>query len=219
MFNGYGMSEVGAAVSVNFEGAHELGSVGIPFVKTVISAFDIETGEELPVGSEGEICILTPSVMTEYLNNPEETANIIRKHSDGKEWVHSGDLGYISPNGFVHISGRLKRYVLVKYNQIYKKVFSLDIEKVLLKHPAVNNCAVVPIEHPETEQAARAFIILKKGFALTEQLKADIEEYCEQNLEKVYRPVCYEFVESYPLTKVGKIDYNALEKTPKNHDK
>ena len=219
VFNGYGMSEVGAAVSVNFEGAHELGSVGIPFVKTVISAFDIETGEELPVGSEGEICILTPSVMTEYLNNPEETANIIRKHADGKEWVHSGDLGYISPDGFLHISGRLKRYILVKYNQIYKKVFSLDIEKVLLKHPAVNNCAVVPMEHPEMEQAVRAFIILKKGFALTEQLKADIEEYCEQNLDKVYRPVCYEFVESFPLTKVGKIDYKALEETPINQNK
>lgn len=219
LFNGYGMSEVGAAVSVNFEGAHELGSVGVPFVKTVISAFDIETGEELPVGREGEICIHTPSVMTEYLNNPQETANIIRRHADGKEWVHSGDLGYISSNGFVHISGRLKRYILVKCNQVYKKVFSLDIEKVLLKHPAVNNCAVVPMEHPDTEQAARAFIILKKETVLTEKLRTEIKEYCDTNLEPAYRPVRYEYVESYPLTKVGKIDYRALEETPESQNK
>jgi len=57
ILNGYGMSEVGAAVSVNFGRAHELGTVGVPFVKTIISAFDVDTGEELPVGTEGELCI------------------------------------------------------------------------------------------------------------------------------------------------------------------
>lgn len=216
ILNGYGMSEVGAAVSVNFDRAHELGSVGIPLVKTIISAFDVDTGEELPIGKEGEICIHTPSMMTEYINNPEETANIIRRHADGKDWVHSGDLGFISENGFVHISGRLKRYILTKYNGLYKKVFSLDIEKVLLNHSAVNNCAVVPFQTDnDEEQAPCAFIILKKGVDETEELKADIIDYCSKNLDYIYQPKKLFFVQHFPLTKIGKVDYLVLENEAK----
>lgn len=213
ILNGYGMSEVAAAVSVNFAGAYEFGSVGVPLVKTIISAFDIDTGEELPIGEEGEICIHTPSVMTEYINNPEETENIIRRHADGKDWVHSGDLGYISKNGFVHISGRLKRYILTKYNDIYKKVFSLDIEKVLLRHSSVNNCAVVPFQTGnEEEQAPCAFIVLKNGIVETDELRTDIIDYCNNNLDYIYQPKKFIFIQHFPLTKVGKIDYQLLEK-------
>lgn len=84
LLNGYGMTEVGAAVAINYRFAHELGSVGIPFVKTVISAFDVETGEELTYGEQGEICIQAPSMMTAYVNNQAETANVVRKHEDGQ---------------------------------------------------------------------------------------------------------------------------------------
>lgn len=212
ILNGYGMTEVGAAVSANFLGAYQFGSVGIPFVKTIISAFDVETGEELPTGAEGELCIHTPSMMTEYINDPEETKSIMRKHSDGKVWIHSGDLGYVDKNGFVYISGRLKRYMLIKYNNIYKKVFSLDIEKVLLTHSAVNNCAVVPMEDETAEQVPRAFIILKENVKLTDNLVDDIKNYCERHLDSIYCPKKYEFVEHFPLTKIGKVDYKALEK-------
>lgn len=212
ILNGYGMTEVGAAVSANFLGAYQFGSVGIPFVKTIISAFDVETGEELPAGVEGELCIHTPSMMTEYINDPEETKSIMRKHSDGKVWIHSGDLGYVDKNGFVYISGRLKRYMLIKYNNIYKKVFSLDIEKVLLTHSAVNNCAVVPMEDETAEQVPRAFIILKENVKLTDNLVDDIKSYCERHLDSIYCPNKYEFVKHFPLTKIGKVDYKALEK-------
>ena len=98
LMNGYGMTEVGAAVSVNYRHAYEFGSVGAPFVKDVVSAFDVDTGKELPFGQEGEICINTPSTMIGYLNKPEETDNILRRHEDGLLWVHSGDLGYFSEN-------------------------------------------------------------------------------------------------------------------------
>lgn len=211
LMNGYGMTEVGAAVSVNYKDKYEFGSVGLPFVKNIVSAFDIETGEELKIGEEGEICICTPSTMSYYINNKAETDNILRKHADGKMWIHSGDLGYISENGFIHISGRLKRYMLCIKNGVQKKVFSLDIEKTLLKCPEVENCAVVPVDDPQINQAPVAFVILKKdcreGYS-TQVLK----EYCEQNLEDVYRPIEFYFVTKFPLTKVGKVDYRALEK-------
>ena len=212
LMNGYGMTEVGAAVSVNYKYAHEFGSVGIPFVKNIISTFDTETGQELRYGERVEICIQTPSMMLGYVNNPEETNNIIRKHEDGQLWVHSGDLGYVTEDGFVHISGRLKRYMMYIANGLHKKIFSLDIEKVLLEHPYVDNCAVVPIADNDTFQKPVAFIILKKDMPYDINIENEFEAYAEKNLQDGYKPVKYFFVYGFPLTKVGKIDYLALEK-------
>lgn len=213
LMNGYGMTEVGAAVSVNYRQAHEFGSVGAPFVHNIVSAFDPDSGKELPCGQEGEICICTPSTMSGYVNNPEETANILRRHEDGKIWVHSGDLGYISKDGFIHISGRLKRYILCIANGIHKKVFSLDVERALLEHPKIENCAVVPVDHTEQYQAPVAFVILKKGVVADAEMETDLKSYSEETLEEVYRPLRYFFVEKFPLTKVGKVDYLTLERT------
>lgn len=210
LMNGYGMTEVGAAVSCNYRHIYEFNSVGAPFLKTVISAFDVDTGKELTYGEVGEICIHTPSMMIGYLNAPEETANIIRLHEDGLKWVHSGDLGYVTEDGFVHISGRLKRYMLYIQNGVAKKIFSLDIEKVLLAHPQVENCAVVPVPHEETEQAPAAFVILKQGVSV-ESVEKALKSYAEEKLEPAYCPIKYYFVEKFPLTKVGKVDYLALE--------
>lgn len=209
--NGYGMTEVCAAVSSNYKYAYEFGSVGIPFVKNIISAFDTETGQELQYGEKGEICIQTPSIMIGYVNNPEETNNIIRKHKDGKLWVHSGDLGYVTEDGFVHISGRLKRYMMYIANGLHKKIFSLDIEKALLEHPYVDNCAVVPIADSDTFQKPVAFIILKKDIPQDVNMENEFEVYAEKNLQDGYKPVKYIFVDRFPLTKVGKVDYLKLE--------
>lgn len=211
LMNGYGMTEVGAAVSVNYRHAYEFGSVGAPFVKNIVSAFDVETGKELPVGQEGELCINTPSTMIGYLNNDEETNNILRLHDDGLIWVHSGDLGYISENGFIHISGRLKRYMLCIANGIQKKVFSLDIEKVLVKHPAVEKCVVVPVNDKQINQAPVAFIVLANANKDQQAIESELRLFANQNLEQVYRPKQYFFVQKYPLTKIGKVDYRALE--------
>ena len=150
--------------------------------------------------------------MIGYLNDPEETDNILRRHKGGLLWVHSGDLGYISENGFIHISGRLKRYMLCIANGVQKKVFSLDIEKVLLKHPEVEKCAVVPIDDETVNQAPVAFIVLSDLNADQSAAETALSEYAEQNLEPICRPRKYFFVPKYPLTKVGKVDYRALER-------
>ena len=212
LMNGYGMTEVGAAVCVNFRHAYEFGSVGMPFINSIISAFDPDTGKELPYGQEGELCICTPSMMSGYVNNPEETAHMIHVHKDGKHWVHSGDLGYVNKDGFVYVSGRLKRYMLCIANGVQKKVFSLDIERALLANPMVENCAVVPIDHPELFQAPVAYVILKPGFAASDAAEAELRAYSKTKLDEVYRPLKYFFAEKFPLTKVGKVDYLTLEK-------
>lgn len=211
IMNGYGMTEVGAGVAINFPHAYKSGSAGIPFAKNVIAAFDTKTEKELPYGEQGEICIKAPSMMLGYVNNEDETNNIVRRHDDESLWVHSGDLGYVDEDGFVYISGRLKRYFLYIRDGLQKKIFSLDIEKVLLEHPMIDNCAVVPIANEDTFQAPVAYVILKEEYRSAASTEIQLQEFAVQNLSDGYRPVKYVFVEKYPLTKNGKIDYRALE--------
>lgn len=94
--------------------------MSIPFVKNIVTAFDIETKEEMKIGEEGELCICTPSMMWGYVNNESETKHIIKQHDDGNMWVHTGDLGFIDEDGFIHISvGKIDYRLLEKMAQDY----------------------------------------------------------------------------------------------------
>ena len=212
LMNGYGMTEVGAAVACNFKDKYEFGSVGAPFVKNVIAAFDIATGNELPYYKEGEICICAPSMMIGYVAQTSETNNIMRRHNDGNIWIHSGDLGYVSPAGFIHISGRLKRYTLSYKNGVAKKIFSLDIEKILLQHEIVLDCAVVPAADEEKVYAPVAYIVPKEDSWSTAQMNAELVAWSNVHLDELYRPKRYYFIKEFPRTKLGKVDYMALER-------
>ncbi len=96
-------------------------------------------------------------------------------------------------------------------NGLHKKIFSLDIEKVLLEHPYVDNCAVVPIADSNTFQKPVAFIILKKDVPHDVNIENEFESYAEKNLQDGYKPIKYIFIDRFPLTKVGKVDYLKLE--------
>lgn len=215
LMNGYGLTEVSAGVAINFKNVHCLGSVGVPFCKNIIAAFDLESGEELRYGEEGEICIFTPSLMNGYVSGENEMVHI---HQDGHKWLHSGDLGYISEDGFVFITGRIKRYFLYMANGEAIKVFSADIEKVLLTHPLIENCAIVPIAHKSKNQVAKAYVKLKERNSNIADVERTLRQFCFDNLSERFRPEEYEFVQSYPLTKIGKIDYRTLE-SQANHEK
>ncbi len=218
IMNVYGMSEASGAISANIPTANEFGSVGIPLAKNIVSVFDVETGKELTYGQKGEVCIYTPSAMMGYLNNPEETNAMIRKHDDGLSWIHTGDLGYINEDGFVYISGRLKRFMLCIANGVQKKVYSLDIEKVLISYHKISKCAVVPVPDKKVNEAPVAFIILKQEYMGDKNIEAELRAYCDKNLQDVYRPIHYIFVDKFPLTKIGKVDYITLTKLAQSAD-
>ena len=205
---GYGMTEAVAAVAFTFEGTNEPGAIGIPMIGADIKICKIGTTEELPLGEEGEICINSPTVMMGYFNNLEETNNIIKEHEDGKKWLHSGDLGYITPDGIIYFTQRLKRMIVSSGFNVYPG----QIEQVIEKHPDVAKCCVVGIPHPYKMQVPKAFVVLKNNVKESSKLKREIKDLCKENLAVYSVPKDYEFRDSLPKTLMNKVDFKKLEK-------
>ena len=204
---GYGMTECVAASAYTFEGTNEPGAIGIPMVGSSFCVCDSDTGEVLPLGKEGELCVNGPTVMMGYFKNEEETNKVIRKHDDGKMWLHTGDLGYITPDGIIYFTQRLKRMIVSSGFNVYPGM----IEEVIEKHPDVSKCCVVGIPHPYKMHVPKAFIMLKEDVKVTAKLKKEIKELCKENLAVYSVPKDYEFRDSLPKTLLNKIDYKKLE--------
>lgn len=208
---GYGMTEVTGGVSGTVDQNNEIGSVGIPFVKTTISIFEPDSENELGYNEDGEICITGPNTMLGYFENEEATNAILKRHADGKMWIHTGDIGHITENGSLFIVDRIKR-MMIRYDGF--KVFPSIIENVIGSHKAVEACKVVAIADSEHSQGKlpKAHIVLKDGFKPYQgQIMLEIQKLCEEQLPEYVQPVDYKFRDELPLTPIGKIDYLSLE--------
>lgn len=211
VIKGYGLTEVCAAACACFGEANKLGSVGIPFLHNNFAIVEPGTDKELTYNTRGEICIYSPSTMLEYFNNPEETDLMLKKHSDGKIWVHTQDIGYIDNDGLVFVDGRMKR-VIILYDGF--KIFPFPIEKAITSIPEVQDCKVVGMKDPNHIQGAVpvAEIILKPEYIGKElQLEEKIKNVCSKELAEYTIPYKYVFRESFPKTNIGKVDFLAME--------
>ena len=209
---GYGMSEVSAAACCNFNNVHKNGSVGIPLLKTTVSVFRPDSFEELGYDEMGEICITGPTMMLGYLNNPEETARVMRRHPDGTVWIHSGDLGYMDADGFVYIKGRMKR-IIIRHDG--HKVFPTQLEGIIGGCGKVEACAVVAVRDRERAQGKlpMAFVKLRDSIPRErfQAIRDEILALCNAQLPLKDRLYDLAFVPALPHTAVGKIDYRRLE--------
>lgn len=208
---GYGMTEVSSAATVAAGLDNKPGSVGIPMVNTVVAAFEPGTDQELPIGQRGELCISGPCLMKGYYNKADETAMILRRHPDGRIWVHTGDMGYLDEDGFVYLDSRIKR-MIIRHDGF--KVFPSMIENVVSRHPAVHQCSVVGCTDKDHTQGRLPFvyIVLKADTtAKKKQVIRELERMCAEELPEYVQPVAYKFISSMPMTPVGKVDYRQLE--------
>lgn len=205
---GYGMTESVAATCYTFPGTNEPGSIGIPMIGNSYKICNPETMEEVPLGEEGEICVNGPTLMMGYLNNKEETKKVLRRHKDGKIWLHTGDIGYISLNGIVYYTQRLKRMIVVSGFNVYPS----QIEAVLSKHPAVDKVCVIGIPHQYKMHVPKAFIVLKKGYKPSDKLKDEFKALSKKELAAYSQVKDFEFRDDLPKTLYGKIDYKKIEK-------
>ena len=207
---GYGLTETLTVCAVNPEKDCRSGSVGLPLPGIDMQIVRTGTDEEVPIGEKGEICISGPTVMKGYLNDPEATDMAIHVHADGKRWIHSGDLGHRDEDGYFYFDQRIKR--IIKVSGV--PVFPTQIEKTLSKVEEVEASCAVAIPHPYRLHVVKAYIVLKDRSASEEKkemVRQKMEEICKTDLIPYARPVEYEFREDLPKTKIGKIDYRALE--------
>ena len=204
---GYGTTECVTASCLTPAGLAREGSIGIPFPDTYYKVVRPGTEEEVPYGEEGEIVLAGPTVMLEYVNHPEETANTLRKHSDGYTWVHTGDLGVMDADGYIYFRQRIKRMIVTSGYNVYPS----QIENLLDKHEYVHMSCVIGVRDPYKMQKVKAFVVLKPGFKPSEQVKQEILDYCKKNIAKYAMPYDIEFRDDLPKTLVGKVAYRILE--------
>jgi long-chain acyl-CoA synthetase len=173
-----------------------------------ISIFKPETTEEVGYNVEGEICMTGPSNMLGYLNDPEETENVMIKHPDGKVWIHSGDIGYMDEDGYLYIKGRIKR-MITPFNG--HKIFPAQIEGLIGHHDAVKSCAVVGVkdfDHVQGEWPV-AYVELKEGTD-AEAVLTDLKAMYVGELDDLARPIDTIVLDEMPREGMGKIAYKKL---------
>jgi long-chain acyl-CoA synthetase len=204
---GYGTTECVTASCLTPIHKQKEGSIGIPFPDTYYKIVKPGTEEEVPYGTEGEICLAGPTVMLEYVNQPEETANTLRTHDDGMTWVHTGDLGIMDEEGFIYFRQRIKRMIVTNGYNVYPS----QLENILDGHEYVQISCVIGLPDPIKIQRVKAFVVLKPGYVPTDACKAELMDYCRKHIAKYAMPSDIEFRDELPKTLVGKVAYRILE--------
>lgn len=206
---GYGMTEVCATASTEFEYASKVGSVGIPLPENNFMIYDNDAQRECGFRVSGEICMQCTSRMLGYFENEEENARLFRTHPDGSVWIHTGDIGYIDEDGFIFLEGRMKRMIMTVIDGKVYKIPPAKVEAVLSENKNVRDVCVV-CANSGNDKVLKAYVIKENG-AETEALTAELRALCEESLPENMRPYFYEYIDSFPRTPAGKTDYRALE--------
>ncbi len=189
----YGMTEAAHQMASNPLPPRDRkpGSVG-PGTNVGITIRD-GNGNVLPAGERGEVCISGPNVVKGYENNPEANATAFFG-----EWFRTGDQGMLDEQGYLSLTGRLKEMI----NRGGEKISPLEIDEVLLSHPAIGEAVSFGQSHPTWGEEVAAAVVLKEGAAAKE---ADILAYCKERMADFKRPKQVFITEAIPKTATGKI--------------
>jgi fatty-acyl-CoA synthase len=169
-------------------------TVGKEYPGVEVKIFDPETGEECPVGVQGEICCRGYNVMKGYYNNPEATAQAI----DKDWWLHSGDLAVKTEDGHYKITGRIKDMIIRGGENIYPR----EIENFLYQMPQIEMVEVAGIADKKYGEVVAAFIKLKAGQTITQE---EVQGFCRGKIARFKIPKHVIIVDDFPKTASGKI--------------
>jgi len=216
---GYGLSEASPVVSAgSLFGESPVGTIGMPLPGTDWGIFDTDDFEKGPIavglsgskfGEEntGEICVCGPQVMKGYLNQPEETADTLKKW-DGRTWLLTGDIGFMSEDGTIAIRDRKKQLIKVAGHS----VFPAEVETMLMSHEAVSEAAVAGLPDPKGKvgEITKAWVSLKPGYEgkiTGEELIA----WTEKNMTKWKCPAIIDIIDEVPKSILGKVQRRVLQ--------
>ncbi|MGH8447756.1 AMP-binding protein [Pseudomonas sp.] len=202
MIEGYGQTEAPGSIAHLTPGEHfvngelasdeRLSSVGRPNPLIRVEIMN-DDNQILAQGETGEICVRGDLIMKGYYKDPQKTAESI---IDG--WLHTGDIGHLDVDGYLHITDRKKDMIISGGFNVYPS----EVEQVLWSHPAVRDCAVIGVPDEKWGEAVKAVIELNEGHAVdTEALIV----LCKDRLGSVKAPKTVDIVESLPRSPVGKV--------------
>lgn len=194
LIEGYGLTETSPLTHANPLERAKAGSIGIPIPDTDCKIVDIETGADLPVGSEGELVIRGPQLMKGYWNRPSETASAM-----AGGWFHTGDVVRMDEEGYFYILDRLKDMI----NSGGYKVWPREVEEVLYCHPKIHQAAVVGCPDDYYGECVKALIVPKdeaKGCISKEEIIA----FCKQKMSAYKVPRVVEFCDQLVISSQGK---------------
>jgi long-chain acyl-CoA synthetase len=190
---GYGLSETSPSATCNpVDSTAYSGNIGLPMPNTELKLLD-DDGNEVPMGTPGEIAIKGPQVMAGYWQRPDETAKVMT--ADG--FFRSGDIGVVDERGYFKIVDRKKDMILVSGFNVYPN----EVEDVVTQMPGILECAAIGIPDEKSGEAVK-LVIVRKDPSVTEAM---VRAYCEANLTGYKRPKVIEFRNDLPKTTVGKI--------------
>ncbi len=186
----YGSSEA-AQIAANTPDARKAGTVGRPWPET-LSIVD-EDGNPLAAGERGEIRVRGATVMPGYLGDEALNREVLR---DG--WFHTGDIGSLDEEGFLHLHGRLREVI----NRGGEKVSLSEVDAALLRHPAVAEAAAFGVPHQRLGQDVAAAVVLRPGMAVT---GAELQRFLRDELVYFKVPRRVQIIEALPRGLTGKV--------------
>lgn len=192
---GYGLTETTPVTHTNpYEGVRKIGSIGLPISDTECRIVDLDKGEvDMPIGEPGELIIRGPQVTKGYLNNPEETANLLR---DG--WCYTGDIATMDKDGYFYIVDRKKDMIITGGFNVYPR----DVDEVYYEHPKVLEACAIGIPDQKRGENIKLFVVLKEGEKATAE---ELIEYGKTKLAVYKLPSEIEFRSELPKSTVGKV--------------
>lgn len=197
LVEGYGLSETSPVLCCNpLDGNHRSGTIGIPMPSTEVVILN-DDGVEVPVGENGEICARGPQVMRGYWQ--QDNAGVFFPG----DWFRTGDIGFMSEDGFFKIVDRKKDMILVSGFNVYPN----EIENIIAGHPKVAEVACIGIPDERSGEAIKVFIVKRDNTLTIDELK----KYCHENLTNYKVPRYFIFRKELPKTSVGKILRRALK--------
>ena len=208
---GYSLTEAMMAACINpVNGPNKLGSVGMPLPDVQVRIFDADEGtREMSPGEIGEIAVAGPQLMVGYWNRPDDTAGILRDHVEkngSRQWLHTGDLGYLDDDGYVFIVDRKKDLIKTSGYQVWPR----EVEEVLATHPAVAEVGVAGVLDDVRGEAVKAWVVLRTAQTTTDQ---ELRAFCREKLAPYKVPSHIEFRSELPKTMVGKVLRRALRES------
>jgi long-chain acyl-CoA synthetase len=203
LLEGYGLSEASPVVTVMpIRGPWKPGSIGVPIANVEVSVQN-ESGEILPPGQTGEICVRGGNVMLGYWNQPAETAKTIRNG-----WLLTGDIGHGDADGFFYITDRKKDMLLVNGINVYPR----EIEEIIYQFPGVKEAAVIGVPDSRKGEQPIAFVSANEGATIDERA---LQQFIRERLADYKLPRRVISLPALPRNPTGKILKTALREMMK----